>query len=101
MRTSCVFERWGLLAAVPVGVFSIAFGIVSFGSLAQPASQQSASKVVRVRQDDAAKAAAARRYRGIQNRIGPKQRTGKEGSFEAKMDARAGPRHLCPAQIEA
>ncbi len=80
------FRRWGLSGAALVGVFSIAIGIVNSGSLAQSTSQQSASKVVRDRQDDGAKA-EPRRNKGIQNRINPKQRAGKEGSAEAKIDA--------------
>jgi septal ring factor EnvC (AmiA/AmiB activator) len=69
-----------------MGVLSIAIGIAASGSLAQSASQQSASKVVHIREDDGART-ESRRNRGIQNRINPKQRTGKEGSEEAKIDA--------------
>jgi murein hydrolase activator len=67
-----------------VGGLMLAFGIAITASNAQLLSQDSASKVVR--QDEAPKG-AHRHNRGVQNRIGPNHRTGKEGSEEAKIDA--------------
>jgi murein hydrolase activator len=55
-------------------------------SPAQPAARETAPKVVRARKEEAQKP-AQRQNKGIQNRVKPKTRTGKEGSEEAKLDA--------------
>jgi septal ring factor EnvC (AmiA/AmiB activator) len=70
----CFFATFGCL--------TLAFAINT--SKAQLLSQDSASRVVR--QDEAPRG-ARRHNRGVQNRIGPKRRSGKEGSEEAKIDA--------------
>ena len=49
---------------------------------AQVSSQDSASKVVRPREEE-----GRRHSRGFENRINPRRRTGSEGSAEAKIDA--------------
>ena len=67
-----------------VGSLMLAFGIAITASRAQLLSQDSASRVVR--QDEAPRG-ARRHNRGVQNRISPNRRTGKEGSEEAKIDA--------------
>ena len=67
-----------------VGGLMLAFGIAITESKAQLLSQNSASRVVR--QDEAPRG-ARRHNRGVQNRISPNRRTGKEGSEEAKIDA--------------
>ena len=67
-----------------VGSLMLAFGIAITASRAQLLSQDFASRVVR--QDEAPKG-ARRHDRGVQNRINPNRRTGKEGSEEAKIDA--------------
>jgi len=64
------------------GCLTLAFAITA--SKAQLLSQDSASRVIR--QDEAPRG-ARRHNRGVQNRIGPKRRLGKEGSEEAKIDA--------------
>jgi murein hydrolase activator len=65
-----------------VGYLTLAFAITA--SKAQLLSQDSASRVVR--QDEPPR--GVRRHNGgVQNRIGPKRRMGKEGSEEAKIDA--------------
>ncbi len=61
-------------------------GIIFTQSPAQPASQEFAPKIIRVRDEEARKP-AARRNRGVENRVHPKRRSGKEGSEEAKLDA--------------
>jgi septal ring factor EnvC (AmiA/AmiB activator) len=54
------------------------------GDSPEPASQDSATKVVRAHETPKA---GERRNKGIDNRVNPKRRKGKEGSAEAKMDA--------------
>ena len=61
--------------------------MLATASKAQFFSLDSASGVVRPRQDEAPPKASHRQNRGVQNRINPKHRTGKEGSAEAKIDA--------------
>ena len=61
----------------------LAAGIFCGASKAQSLPQDSASRVIRLRQDQG----GDRHERGVQNRISPKRRTGKEGSAEAKIDA--------------
>ncbi len=51
---------------------------------AAPAEEAPASRAVRSRQDEAQRNA---RRKGIENRVNPKRRSGKEGSAEAKLDA--------------
>jgi murein hydrolase activator len=60
------------------------------GSILNPApepaaGQEAARRPVRVRKEEPRK--AAHRNRGIENRVPPKRRAGKEGSAEAKLDA--------------
>jgi murein hydrolase activator len=52
----------------------------------EPAAQQEASKPVRVHKEEQ-RGGASRRNRGIENRVAPKRRVGREGSAEAKLDA--------------
>ncbi len=66
-----------------VGLLFLAIGMIGAASKAQSLFQDSASKVVR--QDEAPR--GTRHSQGVQNRISPKRRTGKEGSTEAKIDA--------------
>ena len=80
MKMNSLFSQH-LAFSATVGFLFLAIGTVGTASKAQSLFQDSASKVVR--QDDT----PHRHSRGVQNRINPKRRTGKEGSAEAKIDA--------------
>ena len=69
-----------------LAVLLLAAGMAITVSEAETPSQDSASKVVRTRQDEAP-IGVSRHSRGVQNRISPKRRAGTEGSAEAKIDA--------------
>ncbi len=85
MKSNSLFSR-PLRFSAAVGFLLLAAGMVGAASKAQVLSQDSASKVVRLRQDGTSKS-GYRQSRGFQNRISPKRRTGAEGSAEAKIDA--------------
>ncbi len=69
-----------------IGFLLLAAGMLATASNAQFFSEDSASKVIRLRQGEGPRA-SNRQNRGVQNRISPKRRAGKEGSAEAKIDA--------------
>ncbi len=69
-----------------LGFLLLSAGMLTTSSKAQLFSQDSASGVVRLRQDERPKP-SYRQNRGVENRINPKRRAGKEGSEEAKIDA--------------
>jgi murein hydrolase activator len=52
----------------------------------EPAAEQDAPRGVRLRKEEPQRA-SPRRNRGIDNRVNPRRRVGKEGSAEAKLDA--------------
>ena len=85
MKVSILFSRRLRLPAA-LAFLLLAAGIAVTVSRAETPSQDSASKVVHPRQEEAP-AGVYRHNRGVQNRISPKRRAGKEGSAEAKLDA--------------
>ena len=85
MKVNILFSRrLPFLAAL--ASLLLAGGMAVTVSKAEPPSQESASRVVHARQETAP-SGGARHNRGVQNRISPMRRTGKEGSAEAKIDA--------------
>ncbi len=80
MKTRSLFLR-RLRFFGALGSLLLAAGMINTASKAE----DSASKVVRARQDELS-GRTHRHDRGVQNRINPKRRSGKEGSAEAKMD---------------
>ena len=85
MKVNILFSR-RLRFPAALAVLLLAAGMAITVSEAETPSQDSASKVVRTRQDEASSGGSGH-SRGVQNRISPKRRTGKEGSAEAKIDA--------------
>ncbi len=85
MKVNISFSR-SLRFPAALAVLLLAAGMAITVSEAETPSQESASRVVRAGQDEAP-SGGYRHSRGVQNRISPKRRTGKEGSAEAKIDA--------------
>ena len=85
MKEYILFSRC-LRVPAALAFLLLAGGMAVTVSQAETPSQNSASRVVRARQDEA-QSGGGRHHRGVQNRISPKRRAGKEGSAEAKIDA--------------
>ena len=85
MKVNILFSR-RLRFPAALAFLLLAAGIAVTVSKAETPSQDSASRGVRPRQEEAP-AGGYRHHRGVQNRISPKRRAGKEGSAEAKIDS--------------